>query len=295
MNDQQPITAIVVLYYSKHLIQKLVENITEKITELDEIILIDNSNEDLSEFENDILKVIHPVNNIGYGAAINIGIKIAKNDIVVAMNPDIEITKWELPPDIISNTNILASGIPNEWISIRKFPSLTYDILRLSLINLAKPFRLVNALYGFTSLDNIKKNIPVDWISGALIITNKNTMNQLGGFDEEYFLFFEEVDLCKRAELLGIPRHILHTVYFNLNHGTSSSIDVKEIKITSEFQSAKRYHSKFSGRILTTIMFSIFKLYCFAIATCMTVLSVIMSNTKLANKAKQFEIYAKST
>lgn len=289
-----PITAIVVLFYSKHLIARFLANITEEITGLDQIILVDNSNEDLSEFENSLVKVIHSPQNIGYGAAINLGIKYAKNDLIVAMNPDIRITKWELPSDITPKAQILASGIPNEWTSIRRFPSLTYDILRLSLAHLARPFQMVNKLSGFTSLEDITTPKPIDWISGALIITNKKTMTQLDGFDEKYFLFYEEVDLCKRASLLGIPRYILPEINFNLNLGTSSSKDVNIIKFSSEIQSAIKYHSKFSGRLLTTMFFLIFKLYCFVIATCMTISTIIVSNKKLANKAKQYHVYAKS-
>jgi len=293
--EEQPITAIVVLYYSKHLIAALLENITRRISNINEIILVDNSNEDLSDFENSMVKVIRPFHNIGYGAAINFGIKQASNGIIIALNPDIEITEWQLPSEITPSSRILASGTPNEWTAIRKFPSLTYDILRLSLQNLAHPFRWVSLLPGTISLNDIHVPILVDWISGALIITNQKTMAELGGFDEEFFLFFEEVDLCKRAALVGIPRKILPTISFNLNLGTSSSTNVSKIKFSSAIQSAHRYHSKFSGKTLTSIYFFFFKYFSFSIVTVLTTINRIKPNPKLQQKAEQYSVYAKAS
>lgn len=287
------ITAIVVLYHSKHLLPSFLENIRDKIRGLEEIILVDNSSENLSEFNSPLVKVINPSKNIGYGAAINLGIKNAKNSIIVAMNPDVEITQWELSADWIFDNLIIVSGIPNEWISIRKFPSLICDILRLSLQNLARPFWWVGSLSGSISLEHISKPKQVDWVSGALMITNKKTMNRIGGFDEEYFLFYEEVDLCKRASSLAIPRYILPSINFNLNIGFSSSLDVDEIKFVSEIQSAKKYHSKYTNKYICLIIFFLFKMYCFFIASSLTMIHVLVANDKLFKKAKQYFLYAK--
>ena len=136
--EKPPITAIIVLYHSKHLMPKIIRNIKQKIMGLDEIILVDNSREDLSKFENHMTKIVHPKENIGYGAAINLGISVAKNDIIIAMNPDIEITNFKIP-DLLSSENLfIASGVPCEWKTIREFPDINYDILRLLLQNLTK-------------------------------------------------------------------------------------------------------------------------------------------------------------
>ncbi len=292
--NNHPITVISVLYHSKHLLPSLLKNIRRNIVDQDEIILIDNSNEDLSEFESPPkVKIIYPTHNIGYGAAINLGIQHAKNEIIVAMNPDIEVTLWELPNNWVFNSLLIASGIPKEWTSIRKFPTLVYDQLRLSLKNLTRPFHWIDQWSGFISLKDISEPKKVDWVSGALIITNKKTMRQLGGFDEEYFLFYEEVDLCKRASYLEIPRYILHTIQFNLNVGTSSSFDVDEIKYTSEINSVKRYHSKYSNKTGTSALFFFFKIYCTFIALALAFFNIFFTNKKLLKKLKQYYLYAK--
>lgn len=288
-----PITAIVVLYHSKHLINSFINNIQSLITGLEEIILVDNSNEDLSEFENHLVKTIHPSENIGYGAAINLGVKKATNNIIVAMNPDIEITRWELPGDWISNNLIIASGIPSEWTSIRKFPSLLYDMTRLSVKNLARPFQWIHYLSGSISLENIVNPKQVDWVSGAMVISNKKTLRKLGGFDEKYFLFYEEIDLCQRATSLAIPCYIMPNIHFHLHSGTSSLSDVSDIKFISEIQSAKRYHLRYTNKYFCSVIFYCFKIYCFLIAHTLNIIHLIIPHDKIHKKAKQYYLYAK--
>ncbi len=285
------ISAIVVLYHSKHLIDRLIKNITEKIEGLNEIILVDNSNEDLTEFESSCVKVIHPDENIGYGAAINAGVKAVKNDFIVALNPDIKITAWRYPDNLTSHNLMLLSGKPKEWDTIRKFPTLWYDILRLAFQNLARPFRWIACLSAKINLQDIHEPVPVDWISGALIITNKKTMTELGGFDKNYFLFYEEVDLCKRASLKSIPRYILPTITFDLNQGTASSIDVNYIKIISEIASTQRYHKKYSGKFTTAICFTILKIYCLLILFFFSMAGYFSNSEKLRKKTKQYRHY----
>jgi hypothetical protein len=288
------ITAIIVLYHSKHLLPKIIENISLKIIGLNEIILVDNSKEELSKFENDIIKIIHPKNNIGYGAAINLGISAAKNDVIIAMNPDIEILEFN-PPTILTPKNLfIASGAPVEWPAIRKFPDIRYDMLRLLLKNLSKIFQFVDNLSGWIRLDKSKKFIEVDWVSGAMIITNKYTMKILSGFDENFFLFYEELDLCKRASKKNIPRYIIPAIRFCLNAGTSSSIDANEIKYTSEIKSIKRYHLKYQKEKTTKYYFVVFKPLFYFISTSLSFVNFFFNNAKIGMKAKQYLIYAKT-
>ena len=289
-----PITAIVVLYYSKHLVEGLLTNITEKISDLDEIILVDNSNEDLSEFMSSFVKIIHSKQNIGYGAAINLGVKHAKNENIIALNPDIGVEKFEFNFENPPAEHFLLSGKPLEWQYVRKFPTLTYDFLRIALYNLAKPFQLINKISGKKNIKNLKHPIIVDWISGAFIVTTKTTMASIGGFDEKYFLFYEEVDLCKRAAFVGILSYLTPHIEFSLNQGTASLSDVSEIKNKSEIFSAVRYHSKYSGKSASSFVFFGLKLYTFTIEFSFKVLDIIVNSEKIRKKVVQYKTYAKS-
>ena len=289
---ESPITAIVVLYFSKHLIGPLLANITEKIAKLDEIILVDNSGEDLSEFESSLVRVTHPSKNIGYGAAINYGVKIARNENIIAMNPDVWLDKFDFDFPSSPAEKVILSGKPIEWSNMRRYPTLTYDFLRFALFNLTRQFQWIGVLNEKINLEGLESPILVDWVSGAFILTNKKTMTHIGGFDEEYFLFYEELDLCKRAELETIPRYITPDIQFRLNQGTSSATNVSKIKLTSEMHSAKRYHTKYSGRALTRCIFFMLKIYCYSIWKSLEIIGTIIRNPKIKKKQLQYKTYA---
>ncbi|MHB8808045.1 MAG: glycosyltransferase [Anaerolineaceae bacterium] len=292
--NELPITAIVVLYYSKHLLEPLIANITEKIKGLDEIILVDNSNEDLSEFESCLVKVIHPSQNIGYGAAINSGVKRAHNERIVILNPDITIDQWQLPEELNKVDNFILSSKPQEWPCMRKFPGICYDFFRLALGNLGWPFGWVRAQYGGIPVNQNHQLQPVDWVSGSLIITNKATMAKLDGFDEKYFLFYEEVDLCKRASFLNIPRYITPLITYWTNQGTASSNNVNEIKFSSSIQSFQRYHSIYTGKHISLLFFKILKGYCGVIVLLLGFFNKFSNCHKAVAKERQYHIYYKN-
>ncbi len=291
MRAENAITAIVVLYYSKHLVKKLLENISDKIPRLDEILLIDNSMQDLSEFDNSMVKTIHPPKNVGYGAAINLGVALAQNDYIIALNPDVLIDSFDESCMELLNQKVIISGKPIEWASVRCFPTITFDFLRFSLCNLARPLNWVRLISNKTHLKNLKSPVLVDWVSGALILTNKETLSQVGGFDEEYFLFYEEVDLCKRAELKGIPRYITPGIQFFLNQGTASSTDVSAIKMKAELFSAKKYHRQYSGKFPTYCMFFMLKKYSFCIWIICWFFNKFFKSDKISKKQTQYKIY----
>jgi hypothetical protein len=292
MYKKQSISVIIILYYSKHLLENLLNNIREKIKELDEIIFVDNSNEDLSQFENSLIRIIRPPKNIGYGAGINLGVSMAKNEIILALNPDVHIEKFDMGcVNELIGQHVIISGMPVEWKSIRCFPSLTFDFLRLSLFNLSRSFKWIKSLPSQKKIQTLKKPLLVDWISGALILTTKTTFKKLKGFDKEYFLFYEEVDLCKRAEQKKIPRYVTPGIQFRLNQGTSSSSDVSSIKFISEINSAIRYHSKYSGKAKTRLIFFLFKQYSFFIFKLLSFTGLFLKRNKLKKKQLQYKFY----
>lgn len=292
--EDKPITAIIVLFFSKHLVKELIINITRKIECLNEIILIDNSNQDLSEFENSLVKVVYPHKNIGYGPAINIGLQIAQNETILILNPDIKINKWSLPGDLFRFDHFLLSAKPEEWPCMKKFPHIVYDFFRYALGNLAKPFSVVNHFYGRIPVNQKTKLQKVDWISGSLILTNKSTMETLNGFDENYFLFYEEVDLCKRASINNIFCFITPMITYLNNQGTASSKNVNEIKFISGIKSTQIYHTRYSGKKLSYYLFYILKLHCRVVSILLKVRNSFLPTQKTIEKEQQYSNYYKN-
>lgn len=287
-------SVIVVLYYSGHLVEKLISEIYEKINAVDEILLIDNSNESLRRFENDFVKVHYPGRNLGYGGAINFGIKKARNELYLIVNPDITLQKFAIPKEISVSDRFILSGIPGEWDDMPAFPELVNDVMKFTLGDLSTAFKSVARNRKKVSINKNLDLQAVQWVSGSLIVTNKKTMDYLGGFDERYFLFYEEVDLCKRAEIKNVPVLIASGIEYQCNQGTSSSSDVSTIKSKACIQSAQLYHNTYSPASLTRAFFLGVKVFAWFVFRGLNVVGIFLRNKKISGKAKQYATYFNS-
>lgn len=97
----------------------------------------------------------------------------------------------------------------------------------------------------------------VDWVSGACMIVRSEVLRQVGAFDETYFLYYEEVDLCRRAARAGwtchhVPQsHVVHLV------GQATKVTLRNAPLPRRpaywFQSRNRYYVKHHGRAYLTV------------------------------------------
>lgn len=135
--------------------------------------------------------------NKGFGAACNLGAKKACADLLFFLNPDTELLFLSAKEifDAFRDKELVLAGLPLRLPSGKpqpfgygEFPSL-FNILR-------------------TNIFGEKRNPRKDWVSGAALIIRRDIFWQIGGFDENFFLYFEDVDLCKRA-LGGKGRAVL--------------------------------------------------------------------------------------
>ena len=285
------ISVIVVLYYSSQHLSRLLKNIYDVLPQAGEVILVDNSNEDLSHFSSDIVRIIQPGTNLGYGGAINLGVRYAQYNNLLVMNPDIYLESYQFNDSDVGDDQYIISGMTREMTRVPCFPRLWSDLVRLGLCNISQVFRPLRQLLPSTPLTLDKKIQPVHWVCGCLLITNKKTLEHISGFDENYFLFYEEVDLCQRAAGLGILVGITSTIIYTNYYGTSSSTDVSEIKIKAELESFMRYHRIYSPGIITEFSFFLLKVWIGSIAIGLKGLLLLFSKKKIENKAKQYFLY----
>ncbi len=113
----------------------------------------------------------------------------------------------------------------------------------------------------------------------------------LNGFDEEYFLFYEEVDLCKRASIKSIPVLITNQIKFDSNQGTASSRNVSKIKHKSCIQSAQRYHNKYNGTCKTRTAFIVVKYFSWVVLKILKLFIFFGIKSKVNNKVVQYDAY----
>lgn len=283
-------SVIVTLYKSSHHLERLLKNISTTVPQATEVILVDNSCEDLSAFESTIVKIIYPLSNLGYGGAINLGVQAATNENVIIANPDIHIKRFKVPTSLHSNSTYILSGITETMVTLPSFRRVGFDIVRIGLCNIGSPFGLLRNISPMIHLNFEDQLAPVDWVPGCLIITNKKTLSMLSGFDEKYFLFYEEVDLCKRASNLQIPRYISDTIIYDNFYGTSSNTDVSATKMEAEMQSMMRYHRIYNGGLTTEILILGLKIWSGLVWAVIS----WFSGQKAKKKARQYSIYWRS-
>lgn len=169
-----------------------------------EVILVDNDSKDGSvaylekEFGGKI-KIIANNKNVGFGAANNLGAKAARGEYLFFLNSD-TLLKSDILPEL---KNILAgSGVgivapklitangKEQADSFGRHPTLLRSVL--NKLRLGGEVDLSASLY------------EVDWVSGAALAISKKLFDRIGGFDENFFMYFEDIDLCKRVADSGL-------------------------------------------------------------------------------------------
>ncbi len=148
------------------------------------------------------VKIIETNANIGYGRGNNAAFRHAEGEYVLIVNPDntlppdalekmVDVQKKEKDAGIVGPGLVYADGSFRP--SARRFPSVL-DLFRKRM-NGAK----WQAAYDAEMLAKRKGVQPVDWLVGACLLLKRDFYEQLRGFDDRYFLFFEDIDLCRRC------------------------------------------------------------------------------------------------
>ena len=226
-----------------------------------EFIIIDNNSE--PDIEKKILKetpvglitkvkfLLLPV-NIGFGRANNEGLKIAEGRNILFLNPDILLKNKSIK--ILSDfldSHPDAGACGGNLYSIESTPIFSFKRLLPGI--LWESDELLNTipqrlLFGKNRNHNHShRPISVKFISGADLMVKKSVLDTIGGFDPNYFLYFEDTDLCRR--ILKTGWHIYNVPAAKFCHLESKSFQenrspVLETKIRHQEKGRKIYYSK---------------------------------------------------
>jgi GT2 family glycosyltransferase len=188
---------------------------TQTLTDDFEIIVVDNASRDesvvLIRSEYPEVKLITSDINLGFGNANNKALTIAQGRYLVVLNPDATLPANTLEnalQHMDENSDVgmgggLLQGTNGEWQpSARLFPSLLNDALTLS--GLANRYSNSRFFGRFDrSWADPSKAVAVDWVPGAFAILRRDLVDKIGLFDPRFFLYYEEVDLCRRIHQTG--------------------------------------------------------------------------------------------
>ena len=180
---------------------------------VDRVVVVDNASRDGSleaaQRADPEIEVVQTGVNLGFGAAVNRGAARLEGDLLV-MNPDAVIepgavkalqTVLEHDPRV----GVVGPRIENPdgtlYPSARTFPAVG-DALGHAFVGLVAPQNRFTRRYRMLDWDHAVA-AQVDWVSGAAFLARRTCFDELGGFDEAYFMYMEDVDLCWRAHEAG--------------------------------------------------------------------------------------------
>lgn len=216
MNPKSKTSVIVVSYNTREILRACLERLFAVTQDIPiEVIVVDNASRDGSA---DMVETAFPQVilhrsdiNLGFAAANNVGFRIATGDTILLLNPDALIEPGAVQRSLAYMTADPRIGMgggllldkEGKWQpSARQFPSLLNELLVLS--GLAARFPKSRFFGRFDrTWDESQQAVEVDWVPGAFTLIRRTALEAVGYFDERFFLYYEEVDLCRRFREAG--------------------------------------------------------------------------------------------
>jgi N-acetylglucosaminyl-diphospho-decaprenol L-rhamnosyltransferase len=154
--------------------------------------------------------VVEPGRNLGYAAAANRGIAATSAPVVAVCNADLVVepstagamvARFDAEPDLAALGPMLCNPDGTQYPSARAHSS-TVDAVGHAMLGRLFPRNPFTRRYRQLDADWTRRR-DVDWVSGAVMFLRRSAVDSVGGWDERYFMYMEDVDLCWRLRRLG--------------------------------------------------------------------------------------------
>lgn len=206
--------------------------------EVSAVIVVDNGSTDgslVDEGYSKLLTIIKSGVNLGFGKACNLGAKGGQSEYILFLNPDACLYEQTLSRamDFIrsekSNLGILGVGLVDEA-----------GVVARSCARFPTPFRLISHAIGLSRFFPLsgspmrewdhKETRDVDQVIGAFFLVRRDLFESLNGFDERFFVYFEEVDFARRAKSAGWRSvYLADAQAFHSGGGTSNNVKARRL------------------------------------------------------------------
>lgn len=251
------LSIVIVSWNTQDLLKKCLQSIYQNRVNIDlEVFVVDNNSSDdtVAMIKNNYpqVKLIINDKNRGFAAANNQALKLATGTHVLLLNPDTEILPHSLSQSLKfmkqnPNCGVMGAKLlnPDKTIqpSVRRLPRV-WPIFLL-LVKAPKLFKHLQAIDDYLWLDfDYHKEQIVEQVMGAFILMPKSLVDQIGLLDERFYIWFEEVDLCRRVIVAG-KKVIYNPAVEIIHYGGQSFAQEKVIKKQFLFfKSALKYFLK---------------------------------------------------
>ena len=288
------LSIVIVNYNVKEFLQNLIESIQKASKNIStEIIVVDNDSDDGSieivQQKYPFVNLIKNKQNLGFGKANNIGLKISRGKYILMINPDTivkEDTFVKMIEFFEANKEVGLAGCkvlnPDGTLQLacrRGFPGVWTSFTKVTGLSSLFPKSKLFAKYNLTYLDE-NKSYEVDAISGAFMFMRKEVYESVGGFDPEFFMYGEDIDLCYRVQKAGYKVYYVHSteiIHYKGESTKRSSID--ETKVFYDAMNLfvkKHFSSYFLVELILRFAITIRKLVAFLNIYKIIIISVVI-------------------
>jgi len=222
----ETITLIYINFNSTINIHNSIASIKKYYTDHLDIIIGDNSGEYTSIYNEYVIKFEE---NIGFGRGVNQCFKNVKTKFIAIINPDTLFFSNILQES--AQFHNIECGFVSAWqvdqtgqfsLTFGNFPNVIHSLLNI-LPAFLIPNTLIRRFWPLVPYDIIQNAQQFKSCYGAYLFTSFQTFEKFNGFDEEFFMYYEETDLCKRMVNSGLVHRILPThIYYYHEKGFST-------------------------------------------------------------------------
>ena len=240
------LSIIIINYNVKEFLLNLLDSIRKAVKNIStEIIIVDNASDDGSveilreKFPS--IKLIANKKNVGFGAANNQALETAKGKYFLLINPDAIVKEDTLlkmleffnstPQVGIAGCKVLNPDGSLQLACRRGFPGPWTSFTKVMGLSKLFPKSRLFARYNLTYLDE-NQTYEVDAVSGAFMMMRKEVYEKIGGVDQQFFMYGEDLDLCYRTQKSGYKVFYVHNteiIHYKGESTKRSSLDETKI------------------------------------------------------------------
>ncbi len=232
------VSVIVISFNTRDLLRDCLKSVYQELQGIsNEVFVVDNvshdGSADMVQHAFPSVRLIRSTVNLGFGAGNNKAFELSSGRYIVLLNSDaflrpnslhLAITHMDAEQNIgLGGARLI--GEDNSWQpSARIFPSPLNDFLSLSGLAAKYPKSSFFGRQDNTWTDPNQQS-DTDWVPGAFSIIRRSALEEVGCFDERFFLYYEEVDLCRRMKKAGyLVRYWPDVVVVHLGGASSKTV-----------------------------------------------------------------------
>ena len=234
--SRQNLSIVIVTSKSEKIIHNCINSINQNIP----IIVVEHSND--KNFKKELEQKYHNLtcilskSNLGMGAGNNIGIKASNTEYILILNPDVVLEKNTLEEIFLASKNLINYTI---------LAPLEKSFLNYGMFNKKKTNKHTGDL-----------PFEVDFVDGFAMLLNKKKFSEIDFFDENFFMYLENDDLCKRVKDKGGSIYVIPKS--KIEHLAASTVDKK---FKDEVELSRNWHWIWSKFYFNKKHFNFFKAF----------------------------------